>query len=207
MINLETDIKSTFKYFEDSPILRKNGNEYVLEGQLHCCVKGFEELHDVFSVVIVVPFNFPNQLPTVIEKDGKIPRTIKYHMDNEGKCCLGTKIALFDYMHSNDILSFCQFLEQIIIIHFFQAKHFMVKGQWLEEPEAHFTEGLIDSYKRIFDLTENDLKKKLSGKFKRYDKCLCKSNRRFDKCHGKYIPVEQIQQDFKEIITYLQVRR
>jgi len=200
MINLENDIKSTFKYFKDSPVLRKNGNEYVLEGKLHCCVKGFEELYEVFGVIIVAPFKIPNQLPTVIEKDGKIPRTKEYHMDKEGKCCLGTKISLFDYMYINKITNFCQFLEQIIIIHLFQVKHFMAKKQWLEEPEAHFTTGLIDSYKRIFDLTENDLKKKLSVKFKRYDKCLCKSNRRFDKCHGKYIPVEQIRQDFKQIL-------
>lgn len=202
MINLETDITSTFKYFEDSPALQKNDNKYVLEGKLRCCVKGFEELYDVFSVVIAVPFNFPNQLPTVVEKDGKIPRTVEYHVDKDGKCCLGTKIALFDYMHSNKITGFCQFLEQIIIIFFFHVKHFLVKGQWLEKPEDHYTPGLIDSYKRIFNLTESDLKKALSRKFKRYNKCLCKSNRRFDKCHGRYIPVEQIQQDFKEMISH-----
>jgi len=178
-----------------------------LEGKLYCCVKGYEELYDVFNVVIVVPFNFPNLLPTVFEKDGKIPRNVDCHMNKEGQCCFGTNIVLFDYMHRKNILSFRQFLEQIIIVHFFQVKHFLVKGQWPQKPEEHFTRGLIDSYKRIFNITDNDLRKILSGKFKRYNKCLCKSNRRFDKCHGKYIPVEQIQQDFKTIIAYLQIRR
>lgn len=156
-------------------------------------------MYDVFNVTIVVPFYFPKLLPTVVEKDGKIPRTKEYHIDEKGKCCLGTNIALFDYMHSNKILTFNEFLQQIVIIHFLNVKHFLAKGQWLERPEAHYTGGLIDSYKRIFNLTEKDLKKILSSKFKKYDKCLCK-NRRFDKCHGKYIPVEQVQKDFRKMM-------
>lgn len=206
MISIEKDIEETHKYFKDSPALAKNGNRYILEGILHCGVKGYEDLYDVFSVRIVVPFNFPVSLPIIIEKEGKIPRDADHHIDKDGKCCLGTNVALYDYIHCNKIRGFCQYLEQIIIMHFFQIKHFMAKGQWLEKPEAHFTEGLIDSYARIFDLTKDELKKKLSLRFKRYDKCLCKSNRRFDKCHGRYIPVEQVHKDFKEIITYFQRR-
>ena len=202
MTNLEANIQSSFKCFKDRPVLQKNSKGFILKGNLWCYVESYEDISDIFNVEISIPLNFPWKLPTVIEKDCKIPRTVKYHMDKNGKCCLGTEIALFDYMHSNKIETFCQFLEQIIIIHFFQVKYFMAKGEWLEEPEAHFIPGLIDSYKRIFDIKENELKKVLSKKFKRYSKCLCPSNRRFDKCHGKYISVEQIQQDFQKIIDY-----
>ena len=202
MTNLEASIESAFKYFKDKPVLQKNSKGFILEGSLHCYVKGYEDMYDVFNVAITIPLNFPWQLPTVVEKDCKIKRTVEYHMDKNGVCCLGTKIALLDYMHSNKIETFCQFLEQIIIIHFFQVKHFLTKGEWLEKPEGHYTPGLIDSYKRIFNMTENELKKTLSKKFKRYSKCLCKSNRRFDKCHGRYIPVEQIQRDFQEMIGH-----
>jgi hypothetical protein len=199
MISLEIDIKSTFKYFNGEPILKNTNKEYLLEGSLHCYVKSYEKLYDIFNVMIVIPYNFPKQLPSVIEKDGKIPRTIEFHVDKEGNCCLGTKIALLEYMHKNKIMSFCQFLEQIIIMYFFQVKYFLVNGQWLEKPEAHYTQGVIDSYKRIFNITQIELKKIAANKFKRYSKCLCKSDRRFDKCHGKYISMEQIQIDLEEI--------
>jgi len=124
MTDLETDIKGSFKCFENAPAFRKEGKEYILEGRLYCCVEGYRELDDVFNVAITIPFNFSTALPTVVEKDGKIPRTTECHMDAKGKCCLGTKIALFDYMHSKKINSFCQFLEQIVIIHFFQVNTF-----------------------------------------------------------------------------------
>ncbi|MBL7186062.1 MAG: hypothetical protein ISS70_07030 [Phycisphaerae bacterium] len=199
MINLKTDIQNTFKYFEGSPVLRENDREYVLEGKLHCCVAGYEELYDIFNVAIAVPFIFPRQLPTVVEKDQRIQRKVEYHMDGKGRCCLGTETALYDYMQIHKITSFCQFLEQVVIMFFFQVKYFLANGHWIETPEAHYTQGRIDSYKRIFGLSEGDLKKIVSMKFKRYAKCLCNSNRRFDKCHGKYIPLEQIQKDFKEM--------
>jgi hypothetical protein len=206
MTDLKTDIKNAFKYFNNDPVVREHDHEYILEGKLNCCVEGYRELDDVFDVIINVPFDFPRQLPSVVEMGGKIPRTIDYHMDKNGKCCLGTEVALFDFIHKENITSFDHFLERVIIVHLFQVKHFLVKGKWLQEPEAHYTPGVIDSYKRIFNLTENELKRSLSGKFKRYNKCLCKSNRRFDKCHGKYISVEQIQKDSKNILAYLQGR-
>ena len=204
--NLEADIESTFKYFEDTPVLNNNDNDFILEGSLHCCIEGYEDLDDVFDVLVTIPLSFPLKLPTVIERGCKIPRTSDYHMNANGECCLGTKIALWDYVHRKQIKTFCQFLEEIIIIHFFQVKHFLVKGKWPQETEDHYTTGLIGSYKRTFNMTEGELKKVLYGKFKRYSKCLCKS-KRFDKCHGKYISLEQIQKDFKEMRIHTNNKR
>jgi hypothetical protein len=202
MPNLKTEIESSFKYFKTRPSLNETASEYVVEGHLYCCVEGYSDLYDTFHVIIKVPFDFPHKLPVVIELDNKIERSVDYHMDSNGKCCLGTQVAIFDYMQTKKISSFSQFLEQIIIIHFFQIKYFMVKREWLQTPEAHYTEGVRDSYKRIFKLNDEALYKIASRKFRRFDQCLCGNSRRFDKCHGKYIPFEQIQLDLQNILNF-----
>jgi len=115
MASLEADIVGTFKYFDGDPALHRNAEAYAIDGKLHCCLEGHEELYDIFEVTIVVPFQFPRRLPTVIEKGGKIPRTKEHHIDAEGKCCLATDVALFEYIHAHRILTFRQYLEQIII--------------------------------------------------------------------------------------------
>lgn len=205
MTNLESDVIGCFKYFIEPPILTKESRFLFLEGNLGCRVKGFQSVDGNFEVKIIIPIDFPKKLPIVIEKSDKIPRLKDFHINYEGVCCLGTRIALYDFMHQNKITSFTQFLEQVVIIHFFQINYALKNnGKWFSETEEHNTVGIIHSYMRVFEITEEKLRELIFRKFRKHTKCLCGSGKRYDKCHGKYIPVEQVQSDFEEIEKYYQ---
>jgi len=198
MSKLKADILNTFSFFE-TPKLKESRHCYILEGVLGCSVEDYEFLADSFHVQIRIPFSFPRELPVVIEKSKKIPRDNGYHIDEKGKCCLGTELAIFDYLHQYKINSFSQYLEQVIIIHFFHIKHFLVTGEWLADPESHYTNGIIDSYKRIFNMTDKEIGVVVKGNFSGRSLCLCKSGKRFNKCHGRHTPYAVILKDFKKM--------
>lgn len=202
--DLKADITNTFRYFSGNPAVFEGSDSFRLEGNLRYRVKDHEDLGEVtFDVIITIPNVFPKKLPDVAEKSEKIPRLDDYHIGQNGICCLGTKAFLFEYVHMNNIQTFTQYMETVILIFFFGVAYALKnKGKWPFETEDHGVAGIRDAYIRIFNVTEDELRGILKQKFKKHTKCFCGSGKRYDKCHGNYIPYEQIQTDIDKMKMY-----
>lgn len=53
---------------------------------------------DSYEVSIILPQDYPNVLPLLIEKGKKIKRHIDWHISEEGICCLSTFAKLYQVL-------------------------------------------------------------------------------------------------------------
>jgi hypothetical protein len=183
---IAVDLRTHFPQFcarEVDGIIEACGGHSVLsnEGQ---------EL-DRYGLRIVVPKDFPEELPVVFETTGKIPRTADYHVNPDGSCCIGVKGAIFKWLGKGFPLS--SYLRGPLKNYFvFQA--LKAQGQSWQVGEAeHGNKGIYDFWKaELGDLSPTEMVGILAAASKgkcppKNGKCPCGSRVRSRKCHGRLV--------------------
>jgi len=190
----------------------KVGEGWVLKGSIDV-VDADGGYWDTYDVCILVPKNYPLELPILTETSKKIKRHEDWHNSN-GICCLSTNAKMFSVLGKN--ISLFNWLEKFA--HPFLANHvYRIKtGKYANKEFDHGTEGIFQGYYEIFNVTNkleviNQLKS-ICGikKPSRNDYCFCGSGKKYKKCflegspnHRVNIPYEILKKDLEEIIAYL----
>ncbi len=149
-------------------------------------VEGLERIDDAYEVDLVVPPNFPRNLPIVTATAGRIPR--RFHTNSDGSLCLGSptrqRLALGD---SPTLLTF---VEKVLVPYLYGFS-FRERHRFLPFGElAHGKRGLLDDLSELFDVGDDSSvleMVRLTGLKKRHANkqlCPCGRGKRVGKCHN-----------------------
>jgi hypothetical protein len=165
---------------------------------------------DSYEVSIILPQDYPNELPLLIEKGEKIKRHIDWHISEGGICCLSTsakiyqvlgqKIRLLDWLN--------QFAHPYLANHVYRIK----TGNYAHAEYSHGAKGILEGWQDIL-LRQSSSEimqylRFLAGytELPRNRPCFCGSGKKFKRCfllhreaHRFFIPVAQICSDIKAL--------
>jgi len=165
---------------------------------------------DSYEVSIVMPDDYPDSLPILMETSNKIERHIDWHMISGGVCCLSTQAKMY-YDLGGDI-KLVKWLNEFA--HPFLANHvYRVKtGHYANEEFSHGNKGILEGWKKIIQLEDNIqtftyLQQMIGRKsLSLNQKCFCGSGKKYKRCyllnqrdHLMNIPTSQIIKDITAI--------
>lgn len=84
-----------------------NGDDLVLAGifEFKASCKSEQAIEDSYNIEIIVPKQFPRELPKVRELNRRIPPNKDHHINSDGTLCLGYSFNLIDKVHNHPTLS------------------------------------------------------------------------------------------------------
>lgn len=156
-----------------------------------------QEVKGKYNLLINIPPNYPNQLPTVKELDGEIEE--EYHHFTNGTLCLGVRIDLFVKFQKQPTL--LGFVENLVIPYLFNYYIFKNNGTLPFGQRSHNEKGIIEYYQEVFETkdklsTLQLLTYLINDKFEGKHMCPCKKGRKIENCHGSLI-LEYRQKNLK----------
>jgi len=108
-------------------------------------------IDDVIDLKIVIPSNYPNDVPTVYEISNKFPRTPDFHTYKDGSLCLTSEVRL--RMACFDNSKFEGFFASIVEPCLFSIAYKVKFGSAPFGELKHGEDGLIDDYESLFGVT------------------------------------------------------
>jgi hypothetical protein len=160
-------------------------------------IEGFGDIHgsfpiihegvelDRFQVRIVVPPEFPREIPVVYEKSGRIPHDANWHTFDRGALCV---IVPEDWLLDVRSRSLLEFLDGPLR-NFFIGHALAEAGQPRPMGErGHGSTGLFQAYGEMLGVADTKAIPRYldvcsAKKLKRHWKCPCGSGRRLVECH------------------------
>ena len=183
--NLEDDIKKTQEKY---PLLTYHPPDF-LEGTIELLADGMK-LHD-FQLEMKLPEIFPNCYPVVTETGGDIERIEDRHVyTNSPHLCLGVKAEEIILCRFGQGLKW--FLDKILVPRLAE-EYLVMNGEGYMSEYSHGMEGPWEYYQKRFATEDRKLIVKLfkitlsNALPKGYELCPCGSQRKFSKCHRRYI--------------------
>lgn len=165
------------------------GGIIVLEGDFgfSAVYEGQPQIEDRYSIRIVVPQKFPNELPEVSEVGNRIPRLADFHVNGDGTLCLGSALSLMLLLQEQPTLT--AFVTRCVVPYLYAMSLKLDHGvDFVFGELEHGTKGLVDDYRTLFGLKEGAqlplalkcllLKKRIANK----RPCPCGCGKRLGKC-------------------------
>lgn len=165
------------------------GGMIVLEGDFgfSAVYEGQPQIEDRYSLRIVVPQKFPNELPEVSEVGNRIPRQVDFHVNSDGTLCLGSALSLMLRLQEQPNLT--AFVTRCVVPYLYAMSLKLDHGvDFVFGELEHGTKGLVDDYRILFGLQEEAqlllalkclvLKKRIANK----RSCPCGCGKRLGKC-------------------------
>ena len=163
-------------------------------------------IKDYFSIKIVIPKRFPEDIPTVYELGERFPKTSDFHV-NLDSLCLGTPLGLKKRIKEEPTLE--GFINNCIAPYFYSiALYLQGKERFILGELKHGLEGIIQDYMETFNLKSIEqvlnLLEILSLKSNRgnKEKCPCGCKRVVTKCslHKKIVQYRDVmnRKEFEE---------
>ena len=177
------------KYF---PTLRmvEGENLIYVEGDLPLKYKIKEvEIDDLWKILIIIPFDYPNSLPLVKEAGGRIEPTLDRHFFPAGHACL-CHASEWRYYFSPKESNLKDFLEKLVIPFFYGQSYFeKTDGEWPFGEYKHGSGGMFQFYSSKLNIDDvkalfNCIKLLERGSvIKGHWDCPCESSRKIRDCH------------------------
>ena len=120
-----------------------------------CTITGLLPIVDVnglcwetYQVKIVMSNQFPDVLPAVWETGGQIDRSIEWHINGDGSCCVGTLAR--QYFLLNGEISLKNWVYKLVIPYL--ANHTLKKktGAYSNGERSHDWKALLEEYQELF---------------------------------------------------------
>jgi hypothetical protein len=147
-----------------------------------------DRLIDDYDLKIIIPFNYPKEIPKVYELENKIPRDGRHHINPDDSLCLGSPFRIHIILSKN--LSIVNFAENILVPYLFAiSKQKKYGGPIFPDELAHGKAGILVEYQQIFKLRSkeqiNYVFELLSKKRRIANKmlCPCECGLKLGSCH------------------------
>lgn len=190
-------VDGLLRRFPNLALRPQRDGRIVIAGDLQfsAVVPKFGVIEDGFSIEIRVPENFPYTLPSVFERDGRIPKA--HHTMADGSLCLGSPLGLrLKAMRGKTLLTF---IEACVIPYLAGYCIYKRTGEMPFDELEHGTPGLLDEYRLLTGAPSDTacigfieclgLRKRVANK----RKCPCGSGRRLGRCHnGRINPLRRV---------------
>jgi hypothetical protein len=111
------------------------------------------EVLDSYSVSIILPNKYPNQLPVVYEVGGRIPRKPDYHINPDGSACV---IIPDDRWRCFPVdAPFIAYISGPLHNFFLSQTYFAETGEWPFGQWEHGIKGIHEYYRWLIDVEDN----------------------------------------------------
>ncbi len=216
-VNIDLIRKEHRKLTEKHPGLLlkiKNDGTYTIRGRMSFSkvYKG-KKIDDTYKIEILIPGNYPDEIPKVKEIGGRIDKCPNNHISYDGTLCLGSPIRnQIKFLKEPNLLGLT---ENLVVPFLFALSYKEEYGKLPYGELSHGEKGLLEDYYSLFKVKDYITVLKfllyLSGKqgiIKEY--CLCGSGKKFKNCHKKQLinltrkySCEIFYKDFSLICKYL----
>lgn len=171
------------------PRLRLTQDEkglFVIRGELDFAAS-FEDvcIEDSYSIEIILPNDFPNTPPRIIESNNRIPSG--YHMFTDGTLCLGTPVAVKKTFFQTPTL--IGFVANNVIPYFYGYSYKCKYGSLPFGELSHGSSGIREFYQEYFDVYDPEkllglLEILAKNNYRGHHNCPCLSGKKVRNCHG-----------------------
>lgn len=144
-------------------------------------------IRDCYDLEILVPRDFPRELPSVFERGGRIPAS--FHTNPDGTLCLGSKLRLLSDLAEQPTLM--GYADRCLVPYLFAHAYWERTGALPWADLVHGPAGLIQDYREMFRakdanevvaiLTALATRRRVANKLP----CSCGAGRRLGVCHGR----------------------
>jgi hypothetical protein len=186
--------------------LEKRGDEYFIRGTIFI---EKDDIKDRYEVEIQINCDYPKKVPTVRETGSKIAET--FHHNPDGSLCLEAPLAVYEVFRANETL--INFVDNLLAPYLYGHSHYLKHGKLPFGEHAHGAEGILEDYKKRFEITEDSSVLRLiqilaENTYRGHHVCPCGSKKKLRDCHGKYLLwLNKIQfnfmKDYLEILGWL----
>ncbi len=190
----EKDFKSLNEFFPklSHKNINQANNAWLITGEIDIC-DSVGDYWDTFSIIIIVPFQYPFCIPIVLETSEKIKRIEDHHIDEHGICCLDiTHKMLLLKARGINLLTFTR---EKIYPFFVNQVYFEKKGKFANGEYKHHFEGIKQYYAEDLKINSVEecvmiLKHLLNDTpLTRNDFCFCKRKLKYKKCHHELVEI------------------
>jgi hypothetical protein len=141
---------------------------------------------DRFGIDIILPENYPNQIPKVRETEDRIPKTIFRHFMSDGSACLFFRDEQYKYYNKNTKI--IDFIRIPVYNFFLSQSYFELTEKWIFGERPHGKGATWDFYSEelgVYDINTigRFLVMLASEKLDILHKCYCGSNKQLINCH------------------------
>jgi len=168
-------------------------------------------IEDAFSVLIILPDDYPNSPPTVQETGGRIPPD--FHQYNNRNLCLGALVEV--YMRFKEDPRLVPFVQTLLFEYLYGYSYRERYGKLPFGELSHGSKGIKEYYQSLFDTSDDKvilsfLKILAEGTYRGHIACVCGSGKIIRKCHSpillklvKTMPKEHFCSDAQSIFECL----
>lgn len=166
--------------------LKNNEKEYLIVGTIFL---EKDNIKDSYEIEIVISNNYPKEIPVVKEIGGKIPKEFHTNLDNT--LCLEVPLRVWEIFREEETLS--NFVENLVSPFLITFTLFEKTGKAPLGEHKHGAKGLLEDYKKRFNVSQNPLATNLLGILAKKNSyrepflCPCGSGKQLRKCHGDSI--------------------
>jgi hypothetical protein len=161
-------------------------------------------ISDVYEIEVLIPRNFPNEIPSVKDLSG---RTKDFHTNHDGTLCLGAPLAV--RIAFSKAMTLLGFVENCMINFLYSCSYKNLYGKLPFGDLPHGNEGIFQYYQEFFGVNDgsavlNLLRVLADDDYRGHLECPCGSGAKTRSCHGdqlKYANSFQKTEEF--ILDYL----
>lgn len=166
---------------------------------------------DAFSILIILPQDYPDSPPAVQETGGRIPPD--FHQYGDRSLCLGAPVEVCRRFKADPRL--ISFVGSLVVEYLYGYAHLEKYGALPFEELSHGCQGIREYYQDIFDIRDVQivlalLKVLADGTYRGHQACPCGSGRILRKCHGtillgllEYQPKKRFLRDAENVLFSL----
>jgi len=169
-------------------------------------------LADAFSILIILPDDFPDSPPTVQETGGRIPAD--FHQYRDRTLCLGAPVEVWGRFKADPRL--VTFVETLVVEYLYGYVHQEKYGTLPFGELSHGCKGIREYYQDLFETDDVQIELALlkvlaDGTYRGHLGCPCGSDTILRKCHGQVLlrllehqPKERFLRDAENILYSLE---
>ncbi len=186
-MNIEKRITFEFealkKLFPKLTVLGIEKYCYKIKGIIEIIDPYNGEIWDFYEVEILIKNTYPNDVPVLFEKKGKIKR----HINKDGSCCLAPRVEEFLILGRE--YNLCDYVQKLVVPYLAAQKLVDLGEEWPNGEYSHYGDGIIEYYQEKLGTSEIKVILKilylLTGKVKfgRNAPCFCGSLKKYKLCH------------------------
>ena len=186
----------------------KNQNGLVeIAGVFPLCGEGGQEL-DRYSVSIILPPSYPEDLPIVYEVGGRIRHIADRHFFKNGSACIFIPDDRWRCFPPSS--EFIDYLKGPLHNFFLSQTYYDRTGEWPFGEWSHDSQGILEYYQCLIDTQDmrtvfRFLLVLAEKKLKKEHKCPCGSNRKIKRCC--IVKIRDLRKKIKPIVALNALRR
>lgn len=170
--------------------------EWIIEGTLSFSAEyDGQRIKDSFSIKMIVPSNYPENLPVVWETGDRISQD--FHSYSNKSLCLGFPNAVREvFLNKPSLLGF---VENCLIPYLFAFSYFDKYKKMPFGELSHGGKGVLEYYQEYFQVDEPEkikifLQLLVEDSYRGHLSCPCGSKKRLRNCHGqKLIRIKNVR--------------